>query len=266
MLLALDTSAAVSVALLDHGRVLASRHAYDPRKHAELLSPFVQEVLGQAGVGLDEVDTIAVGQGPGPFTGLRVGLVTARVLAYANELVLHGLISLDGLAEGAATRLPPGDFELIAATDARRREVYWARYLVRPGRQPERVDGPHVGPASGIEVGAAVCVGRGTLLYPEHLPPAVSVEALAELDLLDPTAADIGVVANRELADPAVAGLDGPRDPQPAYLRRPDVTEPVSPAAATPALRPNATGTAETQPAGSTGSGAADRSGTPSRP
>uniref|UniRef100_UPI00129495AD tRNA (adenosine(37)-N6)-threonylcarbamoyltransferase complex dimerization subunit type 1 TsaB n=1 Tax=Ornithinicoccus halotolerans TaxID=1748220 RepID=UPI00129495AD len=143
MLLAIDTStSAVGVALLDPaagagaGRpggvpeVLALERL-DPRRHGELLAPMVQEALGVAG---DRLTGIAVGVGPGPFTGLRVGVVTALVLGHARELPVHGVGSLDALAlaavrEAAATGTDLGR-ELLVATDARRKEVFWGRYAV----------------------------------------------------------------------------------------------------------------------------------------
>lgn len=216
MLLTLDTSAAVSVALTDGGDLRAARHRYDPRQHAELLAPFVEQVLTEARVGADAITAVAVGQGPGPFTGLRVALVTARVMAATLGVPVHGLASLDGLALAASRTLAlaAGD-ELIAATDARRREVYWARYRADEGGRVVRLTGPSVARAESITVDGAVCVGRGTLLYPDALPPAAAHEGL-----LDPCAADLAVIAAAELAD------GPPRDPVPLYLRRPDATEP----------------------------------------
>ncbi len=254
MLLVVDTSAAVSAALLRDDEVVAAAHRYDPRWHAELLIPMVNEVLAQARATMSDVSCVVAGQGPGPFTGLRVGLVTARVLASTLEVPLHGVTSLDGLALGAAARLPIDDGDLLVATDARRREVYWARYRVRSGLA-WRVDGPQVGAAAdagrlpsetatleaaGIDdvaragpAGTSVHdgnrrsdrdvtarVGRGCLLYPDALP--ADIADLERLRLLDPSAADLGLVAVRELAE------GPPRVPSPLYLRRPDATEPAA--------------------------------------
>lgn len=227
MLLVLDTSAAVSVALIRDGEVLAAAHRYDPRRHAELLTPLITQAVAEAGVSLADVSCLVAGQGPGPFTGLRVALVTARVMAATLGVPLHGVTSLDGLAVGALARLPgaSGAAELLVATDARRREVYWARYRVTDGL-PERVAGPAVGPAAVAAAAGepdALTVGRGCLLYPGELPCPAD---LAALGLLDPSAADLGLLAERELA------ASGPRDPVPLYLRRPDATEPVQAAGA----------------------------------
>lgn len=215
MLLTMDTSAAISVALTMDGELIGAAHRYDPRQHSELLSPFIADVLATAGVRMQDLTAIAVGQGPGPFTGLRVGLVTARVMAATLGVPVHGLPSLDGLAlEASRTLSVPAGTELIVATDARRKEVYWARYRL-DGLMPVRLHGPAVGPASEIELDGALCVGRGTLLYPEALPPAPGTEAL-----LDPDAVYLGQVATVHLL------LAPPVDPVPLYLRRPDATEP----------------------------------------
>lgn len=218
MILALDTSAAVSAALLTpKGTVVGARHAYDPRKHAELLSPFIDEVIDQAGAEIGDVTRIIVGQGPGPFTGLRVALVTARVLAYTLQVPLHGLPSLDGLALAAAHRLKPlAGREMIVATDARRREVYWARYGFEDD-WPVRLSEPAVDAPAEVPVDGLTCVGRGALLYPDVLPPASDLEA----GVLDPSAADLGILGLRELA----RGVPD-RDPEALYLRRPDATPP----------------------------------------
>ena len=223
LLLALDTSAAVGAALHDGSRVLAHRSAHDPRRHAELLAPFVVQVLADADAAPGDVTAVAVGVGPGPFTGLRVGLVTAQTLGLALSVPVYGVCSLDALAaeafEGAGQAA-----ELVAATDARRREVYWARYR-RRGPGVVRVDGPHVGGAAGVPVGQASCVGRGARIYPDALPGP-------DDGPLDPSAAWVASLAVAALAAaPGAAALaDGPgatlMPVEPLYLRRPDAQEP----------------------------------------
>lgn len=163
LVLALDTSTTVRVALArppapdDAGGpvVLAARTETDPRRHVELLAPVLATVLEQAGVVRSQITHVVVGTGPAPFTGLRVGVVTALVLAEALGVPVGGLCSLDAVAATALDRavragtLVPA--ELFAATDAKRREVHWSRYAVLDAADPlggwERVDGPHVGPA-----------------------------------------------------------------------------------------------------------------------
>ena len=155
------------------------------------------------------------GQGPAAFTGLRVALVTARVLGFATGAPVHGVCSLDGLALAAASRVETGD-DLLVATDARRREVYSARYRsLGPGLPPRRLTEPAVGAAAELVVDGARCLGRGAQLYPDALPPDPGLA-----DLLDPDAADLGLVAEAELA----AGVAA-RQPVALYLRRPDAVE-----------------------------------------
>ena len=218
LILALDTSAAVSAAVHDGAGVLAERSTYDPRRHAELLVPSVEAVITEAGVHRRDLTDLVVGTGPGPFTGLRVGLVTARTLALTLGLPVHGLCSLDALALQALRDLGLAG-ELVVATDARRREVYWARYTSVDdgvgGDLPRRLAGPAVARPGDVPVGGAPCVGRGAVLYPEQLPgPGGSAPQ-------DPSAAALA-----ELAAVRLAAGDVLDDPQPLYLRRPDAAEP----------------------------------------
>jgi tRNA threonylcarbamoyladenosine biosynthesis protein TsaB len=208
LLLALDTSsAAVTVAVHDGAAVLAERSHLDARRHAELLAPTITEVLAAAGVVPADLTAVVAGVGPGPFTGLRVGVVTARVLGAALGVPIHGVCSLDALAEAAvATRQPVGA-QFLVATDARRREVYWARYVVREG-VPERVDGPHVAAPDSVPRHGLPVVGRGAQLYPDRLGPG--------LEPLEPSAGALAAVAIRP----------GLLAPDPLYLRRPDAVEP----------------------------------------
>jgi tRNA threonylcarbamoyl adenosine modification protein YeaZ len=149
--LVLDTSTpAVTAGLvdLDDLRVLAEAVEVDARRHGELLALNLKSVL-QAGT----PDTVVVGVGPGPFTGLRVGIVTAATFAEARGLPVTGVCSLDGLAA-------PG---VGVVTDARRKEVYWAAY----DDGSRRVEGPHVTkPEEAREalLGRTV-VGDGALRY-----------------------------------------------------------------------------------------------------
>ena len=226
MRLVLDTSASVSAAVLDGDRLLAAHATYAPRSHVELLVPLVRQALADAGVTVGQLTGVVAGQGPGPFTGLRVALVSAATMGLALGVPTHGVCSLDGLAVAAARQagLGPGT-EFVVATDARRKEVYWARYR-HDGSHPQRVTGPDVGPAGGVDLaGTAGCVGRGVALYPDALP-----QLPGTAELLDPQAADLGLVAHRELV---VDGLT-PRPLEPLYLRRPDATVPANPPPANP--------------------------------
>ncbi|WP_237204790.1 tRNA (adenosine(37)-N6)-threonylcarbamoyltransferase complex dimerization subunit type 1 TsaB [Rothia nasimurium] len=171
LILALDSSAIASVALgrLDGNQLtlLASRATEDTRSHAEVMSPFVAEVLAEAGVSGQDIDAVITGTGPGPFTGLRAGIVTARSLAFAWSKPLYGIMSLTALAETAeAAARASGHTRFLVASDARRKEIYSAVYeLTEQGYQLE--SGPTVGPAS--EAPALPAYGFGTSLYPEAL-------------------------------------------------------------------------------------------------
>ncbi|MFJ3333685.1 tRNA (adenosine(37)-N6)-threonylcarbamoyltransferase complex dimerization subunit type 1 TsaB [Streptomyces sp. NPDC086766] len=207
LLLALDTATpAVTVALHDGSAVLASSSQVDARRHGELLLPAVDRVLAEAGLKLDAVTDIAVGVGPGPYTGLRVGLMTAETFGLALGVPVHGLCTLDALAYAADV---PGPF--VVATDARRKEVYWARYA----DSRTRVTDPAVDRPADIadEVRGLPAVGAGALLYPgtfpkTHEPEHVSAAALARL-----------------AAERLAAGEELPA-PRPLYLRRPDAQVP----------------------------------------
>ncbi len=201
-LLALDTaSPTVAVAVADDTGVLAEENA-PGRRHAELLAPAMTRALARAGVAREALTSVVVGTGPGPFTGLRVGLVTARVLGFTLGIPVLGVCTLDALAYAAAEDGADGaEGAFRVVTDARRREVYWAQY--EAGR---RTEGPHVGaPADAAWPGIAV--GEGAALYPEFFPGHRS-------PLLPSAAA---------LARHVLAGLPT-EDPQPRYLRRPDAT------------------------------------------
>ena len=128
---------AVSVALHDGERVVSEAFAANARRHGELLAPMIAKVLADAGASRADLTAVAVGVGPGPYTGLRVGVVTARVLGAVLGIPVHGVCSLDIIAAATSPADTPGR-EFLVATDARRKEVYWARYDAA-GR---RLEGP----------------------------------------------------------------------------------------------------------------------------
>ncbi|GAB2626821.1 tRNA (adenosine(37)-N6)-threonylcarbamoyltransferase complex dimerization subunit type 1 TsaB [Streptomyces capparidis] len=207
LLLAFDTATpAVTAAVHDGERVLGESTAVDARRHGELLLPAVTRALRAAGARLDQVTDIAVGVGPGPYTGLRVGLVTAAALGDALGTAVHGVCTLDGIAHAAA----PGE-PFAVATDARRKEVYWARY----DADGTRLEGPWVDrPADLAERLAGLPVlGAGAALYPEAFPRAAGPEHVSAAALADLAAARIR------------AGADL-LPPRPLYLRRPDARVP----------------------------------------
>jgi tRNA threonylcarbamoyladenosine biosynthesis protein TsaB len=232
IILAIDTaSAAVSVAVHDGDAVLAERSTPPQPRHAELLAPLVADVLAEVGRTPRDVTTIGVGVGPGPFTGLRVGLVTARVMGHALGVDVHGVCSLDVVAAGAARLGLTGEF--VVATDARRREVYWGRYVAdlaaaRNGAHLDgaatpawrRLEGPHVGAPADVKSAGLPVAGRGGVLYPDGLLEAGDVAR----EPLDPSAGDLATIVAAALRTPEASGVLLP--PDPLYLRRPDAREP----------------------------------------
>ncbi|WP_185695822.1 tRNA (adenosine(37)-N6)-threonylcarbamoyltransferase complex dimerization subunit type 1 TsaB [Buchananella hordeovulneris] len=205
--LVIDTSGGAAVGLVrDDELVSQARHA-SPRQHAEQLGPLTHQVLAAAGLRLAEVDLLAVGTGPAPYTGLRAGLVTARLLAFAAGLPVVGMSPLDALAAQAFAAGATG--QVLVVTDARRREVYWGAYT-QAGRGVTQVEELGVGaPAAAPTAGRSV-VGPAVGLLPTdeiNIGPSVS-----ELDL-----ACFGRLARERWA----AGTGG--ELVPAYLRRPDI-------------------------------------------
>lgn len=237
LLLALDSATpAVTAAVHDGERVLAEVTHVDGRRHGELVAPSVEQVLREAGVERTDLTDVVVGRGPGPFTGLRVGLVTARVLAAALGLRLHGVCTLDAIAaavvadgvltgaagsgaSGASAAVEGGAVRdrFVVATDARRREVHWAGYAVTPGEPGgfTRVDGPAVSAPADVPVAGRPVVGRGARLYADVLGDPVGPD--------DPSA---GALASYAVAVLAAGGDLSATDP--LYLRRPDATPPAA--------------------------------------
>ena len=201
MLLALDTSSPqVAVALADGDDVRVELRSEQTMKHGEQLARLIARALDDAGATRCELTAVAVGAGPGPFTGLRVGLVTARTLGYVLGIPVHGVCSLDAIGSGART----------VVTDARRKEVYWATYDAT-GR---RTSGPAVDRPGEIETEHPV-VGEGAHLYPMTFPSATG-----------PVRPSAGW-----LARVVVRGLAELTEPEPLYLRRPDAMAPHPPKA-----------------------------------
>ncbi len=212
LLLAIDTSTtAISVALHDGTDVLTEVSTLDAKAHAEFLAPNIRAVLAEAEASPSDVTEVVVGTGPGPFTGLRVGIVTAHTFAFALGLPAHGVCSLDALAHDHWLRDETRTGELLVATDARRKEVYAARYVLTE-TGAERVAEPTVIRAADLEpaVRELPTAGRGPLLYPDALPHGVE-----PLDVSAGALADLAV--RRMKAGEALDGLE------PLYLRRPDV-------------------------------------------
>ena len=178
------------------GRIdtLAERISVDARAHAELLTPNIVAAVADCGLTLDEIEAVVVGCGPGPFTGLRVGMATAAAYGHALGVPVYGVCSLDAI--GVRTT-----GEVLVVTDARRREVYWARY-----RDGIRFDGPAVAAAADVPTGAAERVAGS----PTHC-------ALFDLPQIGPQRP-----SPDGLAATVAAWRPDPDPLVPLYLRRPD--------------------------------------------
>lgn len=215
LLLAFDTATpAVTVALHDGASVIAEESAVDARRHGELLAVSIDKVLHSVGASRGDLTGVAVGTGPGPYTGLRAGLVTARVLASALAIRIDGICSLDVIASQALAEA--GGAEFLVATDARRKELYWASY----SGTGNRTHGPSVSLPAGLPAGLPIA-GEGPAIYPELADRRVEPRF--------PSAAALASIAARRLA----AG-EPPLPAEPLYLRRPDAREPGRPKRVTP--------------------------------
>jgi tRNA threonylcarbamoyl adenosine modification protein YeaZ len=198
----------------DGPAVLAERVTVDARAHAERLIPSLRDCLASAGVRIADLAAVVAGVGPGPYTGLRVGLMTAAALADATGLPSYGVCSLDAIAAAH-----PDQDDLLVAGDARRKEVYWARY-----RHGERVGEPAVSKPAELVAelrgelfgGTPVMAGAGARLY-------AGVLGLPLLDADYPTVTGLAACAAARVRDRAPAEVLVP-----LYLRRPDAVEPTS--------------------------------------
>lgn len=217
-MLSLDSSSIASAALTRNGEVLAEFATRDTRSHAEALAPAVYNLLGQADVEPSQLKAILVGTGPGPFTGLRAGLVSARTFGLAWQRPVYGMCSLDALAHRAAQGTAEGT-EFLVATDARRKELYWGRYITHKdghGRFARPLGGPQVtGPG---QLPGLPAYGYGAGLYTEQLPHVVTGSAEWQ-----PTAADL----SRAAWALQERGIELSADTSPLYLRESDAKVPV---------------------------------------
>lgn len=214
MLLVLDTSSpSVSVALLGGeggDEVLVELTSEQEMRHGEQLAPLLEQALDLAGATRLDLTAVGVGVGPGPFTGLRVGLVTARTLAFVLDLPVYGVCSLDALALEAVSTGAVGE-PFVVATDARRKEVYLASY----DEAGARLEGPAVAKPDSVATASSgvPVVGEGAHLYPDDFPRAVGPRRVS--------AAWLGRAIVHETAELL--------DPDPLYLRRPDAEIPGAP-------------------------------------
>ena len=198
IVLAIDTATpAITAGVVDHVtsevEVLAERVTVDSRGHAETLTPNILAALAEAALRMSDLQAVVIGCGPGPFTGLRVGMATAAAYGHALGIPVHGVCSLDTIGIDTI-----GD--VLVVTDARRREVYWARY-----RDGVRVDGPSVNPPADVPAGAEAVAGS-----PEH----AALFDLPRLSPVYPTASGLVRAADWTVTEP--------KPFLPLYLRRPD--------------------------------------------
>jgi tRNA threonylcarbamoyl adenosine modification protein YeaZ len=216
LVLAVDTATSAVIAglarlpIAGEPQLLAERVTVTARGHGELLMPSVCEVMTSAGVLLRDVDAVVCGAGPGPFTGLRVGMVTAAALGDALGVPVYPVCSLDAIAHRAGA-----GSSLLVITDARRREVYWARY----DDAGVRVDGPHVDRP--VDLPLAV-VSR-----------VVGAAGVLELPVAPPRHPDPAALV--AVAVPALRSHAPPGPLTPLYLRRPDAVTPGPAKRVTPA-------------------------------
>ena len=214
LVLAVDTATpAVTSGLVRLGdgtpqnlETLSVRVSDNPRGHAEILTPQILECLAEAGCESTDLDAVVAGVGPGPFTGLRVGMATAAAFGDALGIPVYGVCTLDALAADVFAADGNGP-DLLVVTDARRREVYWARYA--GGR---RVEGPEVRKPADVTAAPSQRVAGS----PAHTPlfdlPAVPVH----------TPSPAGLVS---VAAPELLAATAPQPLVPLYLRRPDAVE-----------------------------------------
>ena len=197
--LAIDTSVGVSVAILKSNGELTQSLAVDHGMQGELTADLISKVVTDSGLEINEITDVVVGVGPGPFTGLRVGLVTAKVFAHAREIPIHGICSLDAIAFDYAS-------PCIVVTDARRKELYWARY------DSIRIGEPQVSKPEVIaeQFPDAEFVGPGAQLYPEVISGKV-------MELKAGSLAKLFAAGSAQLVEVS-----------PMYLRKPDAVEPTT--------------------------------------
>ena len=199
MILGIDTSLGTAVAVVElDGMVRSQVESTDPRGHAEVIGLLIQQALAQASIGPSELTHVAAGMGPGPFTGLRVGIAAARVFALGAGKPLLPLVSHDAIAFGHYRSGGAGD--LLVVTDARRRELFWSAYSgCDDAGLPVRVDGPGLAKPAALDDAASAARRR----LDAHTVSAGDLGMLAEL----------GYLAGRPFAAN-----------EPLYLRSPDVT------------------------------------------
>lgn len=221
-LLAIDTATdLVSVAICDDTRVVASAEARGERRHTELLAPMIEATCLQAGVGVREISAVAVDVGPGLFTGMRVGVATAKALAEVLDVDIHPATSTEILAAGCAAETPV----VVPVVDARRGQVFWSMHA----SGGEAILGPRVGSveecvADVVDRGQPVTfVGTGAVRYEDELRESLRLSGLT-VSVADARYARPSAAVLAELV--RASGRSFPAVPvdevSPMYLRAPD--------------------------------------------
>ena len=197
--LAIDTSVGVSVAILRSNGELTQSQAVDHGMQGELTAELISQVVADSGLEISEITDVVVGVGPGPFTGLRVGLVTAAVFAHARGIPIQGICSLDAIAFDYGK-------PCVVVTDARRKELYWARY------EDKRIGEPQVSKPEDLlaQFPDSEFVGPGAQLYPDFISGKV-------LELKAGSLAKLFATGTAQLVNVS-----------PMYLRKPDAVEPTT--------------------------------------
>jgi tRNA threonylcarbamoyladenosine biosynthesis protein TsaB len=223
-ILAFDTATpATAVALAGFGdRALEARDDPAPGErpgHAARLLPLIAKLLSEAEAGWDELDRIAVGTGPGTFTGLRIGVATARALALASSLSLVGVSTLESLARAAREQLAAGEHDVVLAViDARRREAFAAGWRTDGGAlvlEPAALGAQALAERVRALAETPVAVGDGALAFRAVLESAGALVPANGSDLHRVTAAVHAEIARERPAS-------DPDDVQPEYIRLPD--------------------------------------------
>lgn len=215
-LLAFDTSSAMCSAALLDGEIIIEKTVITARKHAHSLLPMCEQLLSDAGFGLDSIDAIAFGRGPGSFTGLRIAASMAQGLAFSQDIPVVPVSSLQALAQGAH-RLHDAE-KVLVAMDARMHEVYWCSYRWDGHRMqalsPECVIAPQDVPA--VEGSAWFAVGAGWQSYRDQMMVKFESKIATTQSEMEPSAYDIAELAAQLYREGAVVSAE---QALPVYLR-----------------------------------------------
>ncbi len=196
--LAIDTSAGTTVAVLSMGTVLAELNYLEPMTHSERIGSAIQKVLKDSSIQAKQISTVVVGVGPGPFTGLRVGMAAARYFSIGARARLVGVCSLDSIALDFYLANPEQK-TLLVTTDARRKEVFWATYAGLVNGIPVRTHGPAVNKFEDIKTLVDVTAmsstelgvragSLGQIAFAQGLTPAGTNKYITHIYLREPDA------------------------------------------------------------------------------